>query len=117
HTGELRDGPRPGHPRSLRAALAFVEANLTERIGLGDIAHAAHCSPRTISSAFRDRLGLSPMAYVRNLRLDRIRADILASTDPIGAIAYRWGVAHLGRFAAEYRDRFAELPSDTAARR
>ncbi|MFG2097462.1 AraC family transcriptional regulator [Streptomyces sp. NPDC048612] len=118
HTAELRaGGPPPGHPRAVRVALAFIEANLTERISLSDIAQAAHCSPRTISSAFRDRLGLSPLSYVRSLRLDRIRADILASTDPVGTIAYRWGVSHLGRFASAYRDRFAELPSDTAARR
>ncbi|QEU89924.1 helix-turn-helix transcriptional regulator [Streptomyces kanamyceticus] len=117
HTGELHDGPRPGHPRSLRAALAFIEANLAEHISVDGIAAAAGCSPRTLSSAFRGRLGLSPMAYVRNLRLDRIRQDILASSDPVGTIAYRWGVSHLGRFAGEYRDRFAELPSATASRR
>ncbi|MFE1175229.1 AraC family transcriptional regulator [Streptomyces sp. NPDC058773] len=117
HTGELRDGPRPGHPRSLRAALAFIEAHLTERIVLGDIAAAADCAPRTLSSAFRDRLGLSPMSYVRNLRLDRIRQDILTTTDNVGTIAYRWGVSHLGRFAGDYYARFHELPSGTAARR
>ncbi|MFE5872814.1 AraC family transcriptional regulator [Streptomyces roseifaciens] len=117
HTGELHDGPQPGYPRSLRAALAFIEANLAEHITLDGIAGAAGCSPRTLSSAFRDRLGLPPMSYVRNLRLDRIRKDILASSDPIGTIAYRWGISHLGRFAGDYRDRFAELPSDTANRR
>ncbi|MFF4407330.1 AraC family transcriptional regulator [Streptomyces sp. NPDC001404] len=117
HTGELHDGPQPGFPRSLRAALAFIETSLAERIGLGGIASAAGCSPRTLSSVFRGRFGLLPMAYVRNLRLDRIREDILASTDPVGTIACRWGISHLGRFAGEYRARFAELPSDTAARR
>ncbi|WP_409235886.1 AraC family transcriptional regulator [Streptomyces sp. PA5.6] len=117
HTAELHDGPRTGHPRPLREALAFIEANLAERLGLDAIANAAGCSPRTLNSLFRGRLGLSPMSYVRTLRLDRIREDILTSTDPIGTIAYRWGVAHLGRFAREYRDRFAELPSETATRR
>ncbi|GES34573.1 AraC family transcriptional regulator [Streptomyces angustmyceticus] len=117
HTDELRGGPPPGRPRAVRAALAFIEANLTEHISLGDLSRAAHCSPRTLSSAFRDRLGVSPLSYVRNLRLDRIRADILTTTDPVGTIAYRWGISHLGRFASTYRDRFAELPSDTAARR
>ncbi|MEU6826689.1 AraC family transcriptional regulator [Streptomyces atriruber] len=116
HTGALHDGPRPGHPRSLRAALAFIEANLAERIGLDDIAGAAGCSPRTLSAAFRGGLGISPMSYVRNLRLDRIREDLLASGDPVGTVAYRWGVSHLGRFAAAYRARFAELPSETATR-
>ncbi|QIY58310.1 AraC family transcriptional regulator [Streptomyces sp. RPA4-5] len=117
HTGELRDGPQPGHPRSLRAALAFIEAHLTEHITLGDLATAADCAPRTLSSAFRDRLGLSPMSYVRNLRLDRIRQDLLTTTDNVGTIAYRWGVSHLGRFAGDYHSRFNELPSATAARR
>ncbi|GAA2094448.1 AraC family transcriptional regulator [Streptomyces albiaxialis] len=117
HTGQLHGGPQPGVPRSLRAALAYIEANLAEPLSLDGIAGAAGCSPRTLSLAFRARLGLSPMAYVRNLRLDRIREDILASADPVGTIAYRWGVSHLGRFAGEYRARFAELPSETAARR
>lgn len=117
HTDELRDGPQPSRPRSLRAALAFIEANLTESITLRDLADAAGSSPRTVSSAFRARLGLPPMSYVRTLRLDRIHEDILASTDNVSTIAYRWGISHLGRFAGAYRDRFDELPSETAARR
>ena len=117
HTAELHDGPRPHYPRPLRAAVAFIEANLAEHLSLAGIAAAAGCSTRTLSSAFRTRLGLTPMSYVRDLRLDRIREDILATGDPVGTIAYRWGVTHLGRFAGAYRNRFAELPSDTAARR
>ncbi|MEE4418297.1 helix-turn-helix transcriptional regulator [Streptomyces bugieae] len=80
------------------------------------MAQAAHCSPRTISSAFRNRLGLSPLSHVRTLRLDRIRADILASTDPIGTIAYRWGVSHLGRFASAYRERLSRALRRTPLR-
>lgn len=117
HTGELLDGPQPGYPRSVRSAPAFIEANLTEHLSLREIAAAADCSPRTLTAAFGDRIGVTPMSYIRNLRLERIRADILGSTEQVGTIAYRWGVAHLGRFAADYRDRFGELPSDTAARR
>ncbi|MYY80096.1 MULTISPECIES: helix-turn-helix domain-containing protein [unclassified Streptomyces] len=117
HTAELHDAPRTGHPRPLREALAFIEENLAERLSLDNIAQAAGCSPRTLSSLFRDRLELSPMSCVRNLRLDRIHEDLLTSTDPVGTIAYRWGVTHLGRFARQYRDRFAELPSETATAR
>ncbi|MFD9883492.1 AraC family transcriptional regulator [Streptomyces alboflavus] len=117
HTDQLHNNRQPTHPHPLRAALAYIETNLTDHISLDAIATAAHCSPRTLSSAFRNQLGLSPMSYVRNRRLDRIREDILTSTDPISTIAYRWGITHLGRFAAQYRDRFAELPSDTTAHR
>ncbi|MFD7335403.1 helix-turn-helix transcriptional regulator [Streptomyces violascens] len=89
----------------------------TWSFNLSGIAGAAGCSRRTITSAFRGRLGISPGSYVRNRRLDRIREDIPASTDPVGTIAHRWGVSPLGRFAGEYRAHFAELPSHTATRR
>jgi AraC-like DNA-binding protein len=52
---------------------------------------------------------------LRMVRLEHIRAE-LQSAEPnekIIDIAYKWGVAHLGRFAAEYRARFGELPSET----
>ncbi|MER7651147.1 MULTISPECIES: hypothetical protein [Streptomyces] len=41
--------------------------------------------------------------------VDRIRKDILASSDPVGTIAYRWGISHLNRYA--------ERPPTTAPRK
>ncbi|MGP3945894.1 AraC family transcriptional regulator [Streptomyces sp. 6N106] len=117
HTVTLHAAPATPHPKALRSALAFVEDNLPEPLSLGWIAEAAGCSARTLSGMFREELDTSPMSYVRGLRLDRIRHDILTTDDSIGDIAYRWGVTHLGRFASEYRSRFGELPSATAARR
>ncbi|GAB3712434.1 hypothetical protein GCM10027598_18990 [Amycolatopsis oliviviridis] len=117
HSATLRGVPATPHPRALRVAVAFVEAHLAEPISLGRIAEAAGCGARTISGVFREELGISPMGYVRGLRLDRIRHELLSTGDRVGEIAYRWGVTHLGRFASDYRSRFGELPSATAARR
>jgi hypothetical protein len=33
----------------------------------------------------------------------------------VAAVANRWGIRHLGRFAGEYRKMFGELPSRTLA--
>ncbi|MEU1941064.1 AraC family transcriptional regulator [Streptomyces sp. NPDC059474] len=113
---ELLHERSPARPRTLRAALAHVEAHLTEPVTLGDLATAAGCSARTISGAFREHLGMSPMVYVLGLRLDRVREELLTTDDPVGVVAYRWGLTHLGRFARQYRQRFGELPSVTAGR-
>lgn len=118
YTDELRDDERkPARPRALRAALSFVEENLAERFTLGDIARAGGCSSRTLGNLFLEHVGVSPMIYVRNRRLDRIRADIRSTDDRVGVVAYRWGITHLGRFASDYCARFHELPSQTAGRR
>jgi transcriptional regulator GlxA family with amidase domain len=55
------------------------------------------------------------MTYVRNLRLERVRAALLTSAETTGMIALDAGFTHLGRFAAAYRERFGELPSSTRA--
>jgi AraC-like DNA-binding protein len=34
----------------------------------------------------------------------------------VTAVALRWGFGHLGQFAADYRARFGELPSETLRR-
>ena len=62
------------------------------------------------------------MAWLRDLRLDHVRAQLRASADGeagVGAaikvadVAARYGFYHLGHFAAHYRRRFGELPSET----
>ncbi|MGP6205430.1 AraC family transcriptional regulator [Microbacterium sp. F2] len=98
-------------------ALAYIEQHLAEPFSLAALAHAVHVSPRHLQQTFRDRLGTTPSGYVRDQRLQRVRID-LTDADPrrgatVAGIAQRWGFAHAGRFANEYRDRFGESPSRT----
>jgi len=106
-----------GH-RSVRAARDFIEANLSERLTAAAVASAANVSTRTLQAAFRSELRTTPTAYIRSIRLDRARADlsIAADTSTVTDIATRCGISHLGRFAASYRERFGETPSQTLRR-
>jgi transcriptional regulator GlxA family with amidase domain len=60
------------------------------------------------------------MAYLRRVRMDRVHTDLLAA-DPsdttVTAIAARWGFLSAGRFSADYRSTYAELPRQTLRRR
>lgn len=102
-------------PRRLQRARDFIEANLQESISLDDIAGHSGTSLRNLSRMCQLQYGVSPMQLLRNLRLDRIRQDLLnASVDTsVSEVALRWGYAHLGRFAAAYRQRFGEAPNET----
>jgi AraC-like DNA-binding protein len=60
---------------------------------------------------FRERLGTTPTGYLRRLRLDHARQDLIRSdqsTTTVTEIADRWGFPHAGRFAALYRRTYAE---------
>ena len=85
-----------------------------------DLCRAAGVSERTLEYAFKEAMGLTPMAYLIRLRLHRVRQALLAATHAsttVSAVALDWGFWHFGEFSRAYRACFGELPSDTLRRR
>lgn len=109
---------RPVALGSLRRARDHIEAHLDEPLTLDGIAAAAGMPGRTLQAQFRRFQGCSPMAYLRAARFRRAREALSqpGETASVTELAMRCGFAHLGRFAVEYRRRFGESPSETAAR-
>lgn len=102
---------------TVKAASDYIERHLAEPITLADIAAAVHLGPRSVQQAFRESLGTTPMTFIRERRLERVRAELLEA-DPtdgvtVTATAERWGFGHLGEFSVLYRKRFGETPSTT----
>lgn len=63
---------------------------------------------------------MAPGAYVKHRRYEGVRRQMLESSAGLRNVteaALEFGFSHLGRFAAEYRGLFGELPSETLARR
>lgn len=103
--------------RVVRETIEFIEAHLRERITMAEIAKGVHMSVRAIQQGFRDELGISPMHYLRDRRLERAHQDLADVVPSDGVtvtdVAQRWGFQHLGSFAALYRNRWGESPSET----
>ncbi|MGE3284490.1 MAG: AraC family transcriptional regulator [Pseudonocardia sp.] len=103
----------------IRPVLAYLESHADEPLTPGDLARVGCMSVRALHSTFQHELGVSPMAYLRRVRLDHVHAELLRLTSSdvrISDIAMRWGFYHPSRFARQYQERFGELPSDTARR-
>ncbi|GAA4553949.1 AraC family transcriptional regulator [Amycolatopsis samaneae] len=94
------------HSATLRRAMAFIDDHPDGDIGVADIAAAAHVTIRAVQYAFRRR-GITPMGYLRQVRLHQAHRELLAADPTSGVtvteIAARWGFFHSGRFARYYR--------------
>ncbi|WP_234810142.1 AraC family transcriptional regulator [Mycolicibacterium moriokaense] len=108
-----------GDPRRrvVAEAMNYIDTHLAEPITMESIARHVHMSIRSIQQGFREELGVSPMTYVRDRRLERVHAE-LADALPsdrvtVTDVATRWGFNHLGSFAVEYRKRWGTTPSET----
>jgi len=105
-------------PRDLVRALSWLRANLHEPVRLDALAEVAGVRPRTLEKHFREFLRCTPLGWVRQVRLDRARQQLLTPGPDatVTSVALATGHGQLGRFAARYRAQFGELPAHTLKR-
>jgi AraC-like DNA-binding protein len=102
-------------PATVRRAIAYIETHAAQPITVDDIAQAARISTRGLQYAFRRALGISPMTYLRDVRLAAAHDELRRDPHPVvSQIARRWGFGSASRFAAFYRARYGVNPSQTA---
>lgn len=110
--------PPPRRERLVREARAFMHAHAHEPLDVPQLCAVLGVSRRTLQYSFESVLQMSPVAYLRVLRLNGLRRDLQAAGPgaTVADSAARWGFWHLPRLAGEYRALFGELPSQTLQR-
>jgi AraC-like DNA-binding protein len=106
----------PAASRDVRKAEIFVRAHASASISLADIASAADVNVRTLQLNFMRYRNMTPMEYLRNVRLDRTHDLLMSGNVQVADAASDCGFSHQGRFASRYRARFGEAPSITLKR-
>ena len=101
--------------RNVRMAEDYIRSHLQDPLDLARIAQASGSSVRSLCAAFKDQHGVSPMAFVREQRMQKAHAELMQAEPGVKVtdIALRWGFTHLGRFCTRYRQRYGRTPLQT----
>jgi AraC-like DNA-binding protein len=105
----------PLRRRAADAAVEFLDAHDHLPLTVSELCRRAGVSAPSLYRGFMERFGIGPKQYLHVRRLAGARRA-LRSAPPdarVVDIANGWGFWHMGRFAAEYRRQFGELPSRT----
>jgi AraC family ethanolamine operon transcriptional activator len=104
---------------AVERAREYIRAKLADPLPLSELCRYAHVQARSLEYGFHEITGMSPIAYVKSLRLNAVRRR-LSCTDSaehsISEIALDHGFWHLSQFAADYRKFFGETPTSTRHR-
>lgn len=102
--------------RVVAAARDYVLAHSFEPVTVPDLCRRVGVSRRTLQTCFKEVMGVSPVQYLRALRLNAVRRELRAAQPgcvQVQNIAARWGFWHLSSFSADYKKMFGEKPSQT----
>jgi AraC family ethanolamine operon transcriptional activator len=104
------------HLANVRRVRHLAMAQPDSPLQVQDLCQALQVSRSSLQASFRAVLGMSPLNYLRTLRLDGVRRDLIAGASVKSAVE-KWGFWHWSRFSHDYRQLFGELPSQTLRRR
>ncbi|MEB3200551.1 MAG: AraC family transcriptional regulator [Synechococcaceae cyanobacterium] len=118
------EGPdHDGHgPRRLREQggnsafdelIDFIRSHLEQPLRLSDLEARSFYSRRALQYAFREKLGCTPMQWIREQRLGLAMQRLQSSPAPVSIqeVALGCGYRHTSQFSADFKRRFGLTPS------
>ena len=111
----LEGSVRPVASWQVRFAQEYIEQNWDQPLTVEALALATQTSVRSLFDSFKKSRGISPMHFVRQVRL-RHAKQMLMSGRPettVTSVALDCGFSNLGHFARHYHAAFGEQPSAT----
>lgn len=107
-------GPAQDAGRILEA-MKYVRANHAKKLTVESLARLVAMSPSHFAHRFAAVARLSPMRYVREVRLERARLLLAEHGARAGEVGHRVGFDSAAHFAREFKRRFGVPPSRYAA--
>lgn len=119
HHSESDDFTRQGQgaaPYYVKRAEAFIHDQARDELTVDEIAEKAGVSARSLFYGFKRWRSTTPMAYVRDVRLDLARKELQkarAGGGTVSEAAVNAGFTNFSQFSKIYKARFGETPSAT----
>jgi AraC family transcriptional regulator, L-rhamnose operon transcriptional activator RhaR len=92
-------------------AVRYIEAHYAEPLTLREVARQSCYAPTYLAHKFRKRLGVPPMEYLLQVRLQHACALLETTQMPVSTIACAVGFADYRYFATRFRHAFGVTPT------
>jgi len=88
----------------IKAAVEFIETYYNQPIKVGDIAYEAGLSAGRLCHLFKERMGLSPIEYLTNVRIAQAEKLLLNTDDKLCNLYYEVGFNSQAYFTRKFKE-------------
>ena len=113
----LQHGEAPRAPAQLRLGrrtvnrlASFIEAGLTRRLRLDDLARVAELSPFHFARCFKATTGLAPHQYVLARRIELAKRLIMTTDQSVVEVAWSVGFENINHFRRQFAAQVGVVP-------
>jgi AraC-like DNA-binding protein len=106
----LRRAAGGGDADRIGRAMAFIEQNVARRLTVPAVARQVAMSPSHFAHRFREVASVTPMRYLKFVRLERARDLLLADGLPVAEVADRIGYGSPSHFTRDFKRRYGLAP-------
>jgi len=99
------------HSKPLLDVIELMEHHIADPLDLDQLARVANLSSRQLNRLFHDKLGLSTIAFYRQLRLEKGRSLLQQSALSVNDVATATGFCDAAHFGRCFRQAFACSPT------
>lgn len=103
-----------GSGHRVARAIRYLEQNIDQPLDVPSIARVSGMAVSTLHHAFKHVTTMSPIQYLKKLRLHRARALLIAGAS-VGEASDRVGYASSSQFSREFKRLFGVVPSRVTA--
>lgn len=111
--------PQSKRQQGVDVVIDYIKHNAHLLPDMQMLCQVAQLSERTLQYGFMERIGMTPIQYLRIIRLNKAHFALLNAHKKqtnVANIALDWGFVEFGRFAKDYKNLFKELPSHTLSK-
>ena len=101
---------RSARPPWLRRAADLLHASVGSSVEMADIAAEVNVSPIHLARSFKAHFGSTMSEYLRRLRVERAREQLLSTGKPLGQIAFEAGFADQPHFTRAFQQLVGATP-------
>ena len=95
----------------IKECIQYMEAHLTERISLTELARISHLSPNYFCSYFKSRTGVTPFEHLQHLRLMRAARKLTTCNASVSEIAEECGYESVSFFIRKFKEQYRCTPA------
>ena len=111
----MEGGLRETQCNAITAAITFMRQEMDQPLTVRDLAEAVSMSESGFAHLFKTTMGVSPLQFLKQMRLEHARKALLGGSN-VSEAANSVGYASLSHFISEFRRHFGESPKAYAQR-